>query len=1617
MAKKLIKFSNTKGVHINLSRVNVPIESSDQESSHHSQSDVKEVSDFSINELAAMGRDIAVNFDGYEVGDILPEGIIFYVTESEYYVTSLSSIGNKRFGCYGDVYNSNTENGIGGGFANTEYMLDNCSDTDTAAILCNEYKADNEEEQEKGTWWLPSVSELAEIYSAGLLSHNETYLSSTEIDDKTCKGFSGSGDEINLSKNSTLPNIFPIKTIPKEDTIAWIPILYHLSNVNGASLAAKHLYANMSAVNKVLRKENLWRDESEASYASTSLQNQTGYLTGYQIPNPDGSGLIDEVRRWPVDNKVCRIQFFLPGRYKFEWLDPIISMEEFAFTLQEYKDHPDAPSSIKNLPTPGEWLSFGTNPGIIVWKEEWFTESNLIKLNTLARSIKGHDIQLTTNSLFSPSPSTANLNPSVVQSYPSHHLLSSIGWNSSSSGSSFISPYRVFGLSSEYYTNGKLNAGTHILHDDLDDIRFMHETLHGLGSLGHTFLPPRIQTTHSVGNYPHDNSPLYNDRDVENLDLYDNKLLPPFEFEYRNHMYDFAVDFRDQAEEERDDYLATLGDNYTSDEQDILDALNERALGAQAELDSTPEIITGDFELPGGNIHTDPYDEIKYIENIFKIPGEYTTNFTRKYSLVDGSETNKAEVTLNKAIEPYDVIFGSMDTNPMQDSYYVFQSLYRGVESFWGGSYIEDDDENKFFVVNPTNAVGPNVTSYIPFCVDPDNANGLPDKNDLTKNTKYDPFWMHNHNRFNPAFPAYPDNLETHKLYDQAYCPCLYTQQSYTSEGQVYTYTVMGESQNLTNLLNLYRFKVSNTFIFDASQDFYKLSPSENELTSTGHQGFFHISGNDLTGGSVLSNWLKSISNNFDNGYDNGVIPIQKNKNSTYLSIPYGIAYFGFGQHTTLPIYFKFNNEEFYQIQVPGDQDISYGDLLNELGVSSLPREEVFSQHLLLRQSDNFDKGGATGTSNLDYRYGWGTTNSNDKNYNPFKGTNFIHSVYGLCVAQTSFSTLNYAYTRDYEPDPDQESVSFEPRFWPTNTQIEALNTYVKNNPIARRQIECAEEIGFSGTWVTNPNLNPRGSIDQLNRPINEVNNYLNSFFTSLNNYTPTSVLGCTDSEALNYDPLATYDLQYPYFTKCTYSIHGCKNINILQQGSQTQEIDSSLHNFNNYYHSGNTNPITDKPWQDGDIPGKQFGIQYSQALVEEELEINGRKVPARLINVNTDDGSCYRIGCMDELAVGEFASGYDPLATVSPEEYGLDSMCVYYALPRAPILRIVCTESYDGINVCNHSTTETVQVIVDNRDNSINSYPQGGDFRIESIPMTDSRLSASKLNFPQDGYSPNIFGNIPGVTSFPNVTEELTIARALENSGQLLSSSLGLVFELPPGEASIYPRYNCVENPILSNGTGGCYLFSYENETFSAPLEGCSISPVVSVSEGNCNNVSLFSGGYVVDSSWLSQEFQTIDNNCSFYSPKYIVGGSLASTGFENNGEIVSSPPPLSEHQTAPEVGYPCLDPANNSPCQEGSRDVSRIKAVGNVLSDVFLYTEKGDPYVGGIVIEDVDAGNKPRQISAYNIQTSSKGSLLYTRNELLRQGVELNEYEKLAKKIREVKEKIINLTIFTDN
>ena len=127
-------------------------------------------------------------------------------------------------------------------------------------------------------------------------------------------------------------------------------------------------------------------------------------------------------------------------------------------------------------------------------------------------------------------------------------------------------------------------------------------------------------------------------------------------------------------------------------------------------------------------------------------------------------------------------------------------------------------------------------------------------------------------------------------------------------------------------------------------------------------------------------------------------------------------------------------------------------------------------------------------------------------------------------------------------------------------------------------------------------------------------------------------VLGCTDSTALNYDPLATVD-----DSTCIYPVYGCTDSLALNYNPLATTDDGSC----TYCTYGCTDPLAFNydslaTCDDGSCIPFVYGCTDPNAI---------NFYPG----ANTDDGSCIYAGCTDSLA-----NNYDPLATID------DGSCTY---------------------------------------------------------------------------------------------------------------------------------------------------------------------------------------------------------------------------------------------------------------------------------------------------------------------------------------------------------------------
>ncbi len=146
----------------------------------------------------------------YAIGDTGPSGvgIVFYVTDGGLHGLEAAPV-DQTSAAWSNVTTAvigTTAFEIGTGSANTALIIAQAGHTASAALICRNYRAD-----EEGDWFLPSKDELNLMY---VNLHNqappvggfadEGYLSSSEIDSLTAwlQDFAF-GDQIDGSKNSS----------------------------------------------------------------------------------------------------------------------------------------------------------------------------------------------------------------------------------------------------------------------------------------------------------------------------------------------------------------------------------------------------------------------------------------------------------------------------------------------------------------------------------------------------------------------------------------------------------------------------------------------------------------------------------------------------------------------------------------------------------------------------------------------------------------------------------------------------------------------------------------------------------------------------------------------------------------------------------------------------------------------------------------------------------------------------------------------------------------------------------------------------------------------------------------------------------------------------------------------------------------------------------------------------------------------------------------------------------------------------------------------------------------------------------------------------------------------
>ena len=93
------------------------------------------------------------------VGDEIGGGVVFKVTATDVYISAEADLGSYQWGCNGTGISGADGTDIGTGKQNTLDIVAGCSETDTAAYIC-----DNVTINGYSDWYLPSKDELGEMY-------------------------------------------------------------------------------------------------------------------------------------------------------------------------------------------------------------------------------------------------------------------------------------------------------------------------------------------------------------------------------------------------------------------------------------------------------------------------------------------------------------------------------------------------------------------------------------------------------------------------------------------------------------------------------------------------------------------------------------------------------------------------------------------------------------------------------------------------------------------------------------------------------------------------------------------------------------------------------------------------------------------------------------------------------------------------------------------------------------------------------------------------------------------------------------------------------------------------------------------------------------------------------------------------------------------------------------------------------------------------------------------------------------------------------------------------------------------------------------------------------------
>lgn len=1086
---------------------------------------------------------------------------------------------------------------------------------------------------------------------------------------------------------------------------------------------------------------------------------------------------------------------------------------------------------------------------------------------------------------------------------------------------------------------------------------------------------------------------------------------------------------------------------------------------------------------------------------------------------------------------------------------------------------LEDDSISTSFVVNPTNddgtRKGPNVTSYVPFCV-PTVPVGEDEK--PTGTNTYDPTWMYNFNSFNPKYPEYPSNTKIKDLFKKEFCPCLYKEQTYKDDSAaVQSYTIVSQDSTFDALRNIYRkpnLPINNYQVQDIVFDFMKRF--HGWIITKLNRGYEIPKTLNL-------NALREAPNPYYYRYSDPEL--------TYLEAVPAVAYYGFGYDTSIPIAYqvnpkvmmkhivmknKYDQEVFdnapdnaYLPVIAGPvAGIPYRDLrfahrtfskfnlkygnnpyykyLNDVvGFPSEASEDIYEDQSgvwsLLNRSDT-----------MQYNHHVGVIDSNIPYPSQARALNYYYNSNAAKAA-----SMRAVIADNKLPDISEKTIDIGKKV--TLNSEEYIIVNISPNPVKvpigpqinkmlTEVIAINAERYFEGNLLDVYNSDPGeydphkvGSYDHLSFPVpfnefqdkgisisggDEITDFLSQYFLGAN-YTDSKYSIVTDfqeKEAMTATGFPA--IAYSHF-KVDFSSDG---LPVLPVVSFVQDFSSDmplgLQEGLEYIYNHPSSTVA-KPLVKSFIVRK-FYISSEEAGGEEkyyledafqsvatsiraydtqgalggcnnpdafnyssEATFNDGSCIDKVVGctkswadnfdatANTDDGSCMAEICLSTIAAGETGFGYDPnlIATVtaynpeaivsadtviaaSKEDIDEDlrnSVCQQLFERRNTIGKFICTNVSTSFGVENCNTT--IQIIKDKDTESAARYTDNPV--IETVDAREfysgssghGRFMVAGLWAPNSSQDHTDTGGL----MYPIIDENNELSYPAPDEVRKTSFYNIINTEIVLGEAyrshsqnthrSSRVKYNCPENPMLPDGSGGCILITFEGANEAPPpykLQGCSYPEMESKTPRDCFNSVIFEGGYLTPDFDISAGDQVTPSECLPKDSRYLIGGELV--GINGKVAIVTedSLPTYSKGQVSAIGGYPVeVLNVNQLPFDLVKKEIEKQtgqaytsdsietgyladdtpKHLRGVTTEGVLFTELGFSYIGEYTYT-LSIGAK--QYYAYSEDPLVDGKKLYTLPDVLnnKDGLNFDSFTLggRIKKIDEIANKIENLSIFTD-